>query len=96
MVNKKIGGEIYNCFSPEECTAPMGTMVAEILVDKEEYVLARINYRGNKKPSLAIRWYASDKDIPNGEKCLGYPNTRGKPTWFVLPDDLLMDIQGYL
>jgi len=35
----------------------------------------------NGEPTLAIRW--------NGENgSLGHPQSRGIPTWFIIPDDL--------
>lgn len=38
--------------------------------------------RWNDRPCLAIRWNGSDREP------IGNPQSRGLPTWFVLPDHL--------
>lgn len=37
----------------------------------------------NKNPCLAMRWNGSD-----GIEGIGNPQSRGHPTWFIIPDDL--------
>lgn len=102
MTKVIVEGKEYTCFAPEECTTPKGTFIENpeknILIKNDQYVLAKIHYRGEQEECLAIRWNVSDreKDEKVNEKCIGYPNIRGKPTWFVLPDKLLQDIQQYL
>lgn len=77
--------------------------IAELLLNIQSnshtIIVANIVYLGE---SLAIRWYTNlgnTKEVErlkNGEKLIGYPNVRGKPAWFILPDTLLKDIQNEL
>jgi hypothetical protein len=44
--------------------------------------VARVEY-DNTPDCIAVRWNGSD-----GESGIGNPQSRGKPTWFVVPDEL--------
>ena len=47
-----------------------------------------------------MRWHIApteyELNADNDKICLGYPNTRGYPTWFILPDGILGDIHNYM
>lgn len=89
----------YSYYTPEDCVYPKGTKVHKILENNEDFVLALITYRNSQDVALAVRWHVSDreeKNKRNGETCVGFPNSFGKPIWFVLPDNLLNSIQKYL
>lgn len=60
----------------------------EVLVDKGEWdwSLCRLTWDG--EPRLGIRWNGSFND---GN--MGNPQSRGKPTWFILPDEVAAVIQ---
>jgi hypothetical protein len=47
---------------------------------EDRWSVARLDWDG--KPSLGIRWNG------NAENPLGNPQSRGIPTWFIVPDDL--------
>ena len=101
-MSKKVNGEKFDYYLPNEVKTTQNTQLIEKLLDKDEYVLALFDYRGQGKKRLAIRWYTNlgntkEKErLKNGEKLIGYPNVRGKPAWFILPDTLLKDIQNEL
>lgn len=78
------------CWNPAKCSCPQNTSVIRTIEDNDKYVLAKILYKG-KDECLAIRWHISDREAINKGKndiCLGYPSSRGYPTWMVLPDNL--------
>jgi len=60
------------------------------------YSVALIDWEGNK--CIGIRWnltkseWESQEKISGKKKCVGEPNSRGFPTWFILPTDFLKDI----
>ncbi len=45
------------------------------------WAVALLEYDG--RPSVAIRWNGSEQ-----EPGIGNPQSRGRPTWFVVPDEL--------
>lgn len=91
-------GDEFDYYAVDEIKTPKGTEFVEKLIDTDEYVLARINYKG-KYNRLAIRWHRcteNPKDmekITKHQKCIGYPSIFGRPTWFVLPESLINDIK---
>ena len=69
--------------------------VVEVIYDGQAnpaYSLAVIKWEGDYK--LGIRWNIAysewgDYRKQNGrDGCIGNPQSRGIPTWFVLPDDI--------
>lgn len=66
----------------------------KVLADKGEnkWSLAEIVWDG--EPCLGIRWNggSDDKNFPG----IGNPQSRGVPTWFILPGDLEEILRMYL
>ena len=62
-------------------------------VGPNPYSLAIVNWQGTN--TIAIRWNVSQREWDHPAKmtgtqiCLGEPNSRGYPTWFILPLDFL-------
>jgi len=57
----------------------------EVIYDGKEHgwSLARMNWEG--EPIIGMRWNGgSESGIPS----IGNPQSRGKPTWFVLPEEV--------
>ena len=52
----------------------------KILKNTETYAIAIFNYKG--KLSYGIRWHGEDDNV-------GTPSAFGKPTWFILPDEVV-------
>lgn len=52
-----------------------------ILKNTKTYAVAIFNYKG--KLSYGIRWHGDDD--------LGTPTAFGKPTWFIIPDEIIVD-----
>ena len=67
------------------------------MIDNGEYSLAKVNW--NNKEELGIRWNVTirDKELQNFDKvCTGLPQSRGYPTWFILPnyqEDLIKELE---
>lgn len=83
----------YKTFDPKNVISPKKNVKnVRVIFKNQEYSIAKIEWNGNDQ--MAIRWNISeneryDQDKINGiKKCLGEPNSRGVPTWFILPDDL--------
>jgi len=61
-----------------------------------EFSIARIEWNGNDV--LGIRWNVNENEasdpikISGAKVCLGEPNSRGKSTWFVLPDFFIEEL----
>lgn len=61
-----------------------------------EYAVARLDWNG--QPTMGIRWNITERELNNPAKangtipCVGEPNSRGYPTWFILPDTFLQNI----
>jgi len=72
---------------PELVISPKG-MVSDlnILINtgEEGWALARLKWDGD--PSIAIRWNGGSKD--NRFPGIGNPQSRGVPTWFILPSEI--------
>lgn len=60
------------------------------------YSVAKLKW--NKKDVIGIRWNINEReaDKPNKrsgkEICKGEPNSRGYSTWFILPDDFILQL----
>ncbi|WP_187477728.1 hypothetical protein [Amniculibacterium sp. G2-70] len=76
-------------YSPRD----MITDVDVIFEDHDTVSIAKIKW--NDSNVIGIRWNIAlrewdDTDKMNGTKeCLGLPISRGYPTWFILPDQIL-------
>ena len=89
----------YSYKNPRFINSPKGLVyVVEVIYDGSDdpaYSLAIIKWDGDYK--LGIRWniaYSEWDDYrkKNGQdECIGNPQSRGIPTWFVLPDDCLFN-----
>lgn len=61
-----------------------------------EFSVARLEWNGNEV--LGIRWNINENEaidpakISGSKVCLGEPNSRGKSTWFVLPDSFIDEL----
>lgn len=53
--------------------------VKEIIYHKDHFVIATGYWNGGKQLSTACRWTGEEGEI-------GYPQTFGKPQWFLFPD----------
>lgn len=74
---------------PSKVISPKSSVSAvRILEDKQEksFSVARLRY--NQHEELACRWNGSE-DEPSG-----HPNSRGIPTWFLIPKEMREDILG--
>lgn len=73
--------------NPSEVVSPK-TSVSSVRVIEDngenKFSIARLNYDGREV--LACRWNGGD-----GEP-YGHPNSRGIPTWFVVPDEMESDV----
>lgn len=92
-------GKYYNCYDYEKSISPMRYKFSGTVYDGKNYIIAKIE--DDNGIHLAMRWniasseyetHANKKD----KTCTGYPNTRGYPTWFILPDSFLDDLQQYI
>ena len=60
------------------------------------YSIARLEW--NDHEVLGIRWNINENEANDSQKisglkvCLGEPNSRGYSTWFILPDDFIIQI----
>ena len=87
----------YSYKNPKFINSPKGMVeVVEVIYDGKDdpaYSLAIIKWENIYK--LGIRWniaYSEWDDYrkQNGQdECIGNPQSRGIPTWFVLPDDMM-------
>lgn len=59
-----------------------GISELKVLYKTDSYAIASLIY--NDKHKYAIRWNGNESD---GD--LGTPCSHGKPTWFMLPDELV-------
>src|SRR5277367_1806032 len=68
---------------PTQCHSPRKQWtLLKVLEDRGPTQTSLAIGRWNDKPCLAIRWNGSDLEP------IGNPQSRGLPTWFVLPDHL--------
>jgi len=80
--------------SPQRCVNSV-TPLYDGGID-ESFSLAIVNWQG--KDCIGIRWNLThgewdDERKKNGSViCVGEPNSRGYPTWFILPDEFLSQI----
>ncbi len=69
---------------PEKVVSPKGSVRrVHLLYSKGPggWSVAEVNWEGNE--AVGIRWNGED-----GEDGVGNPQSRGHPTWFIVPDDL--------
>lgn len=93
---KQLNMSTYSYKNPKFINSPKGLVeVVEVIYDGQAdpaYSLAVIKWEGDYK--LGIRWNIAysewgDYRKENGQdECIGNPQSRGIPTWFVLPDDI--------
>lgn len=60
-----------------------------VVWSKNGFSIAWGNWEGEEPEAIAMRW-----DGKEGE--LGFPNSYGHPTWFLLPRELTLPILGML
>jgi len=81
-------GYVMGYVNPAEVKSPKWAVKSiRVLEDlgEERYSIARLKYDGNEV--LACRWNGNGVDEPHG-----HPNSRGKPTWFILPETIARDV----
>lgn len=87
----------YKPYNPKDVLSPKRHIKeVDVIFNNSEYAIAKINWSG--KPVFGIRWHINDNEWNDGLKkkgtkyCLGEPNSRGYPTWFILPDTFMNTI----
>lgn len=95
---------MYKYYDPEKVVSPRDC-ISEVTTifdggadyDKHEpFSLAVVTWDGEKR--IGIRWNVTyreweDQDKKSGVKmCVGEPNSRGYPTWFMLPVSFLAEL----
>ncbi len=86
--------EPQNVLSPRRCVNSVTPLYDG--GEDEAFSLAIVNWQG--KDCIGIRWNIThgewdDENKKSGQvTCVGEPNSRGYPTWFILPDDFLNQI----
>lgn len=87
-------------FSFDEVTTPKNVVSHIELIfpsipeemTSEGFTIVKLKWNGND--AIGFRWNVAinERDDPrkmNGElKCKGFPNSRGYPTWYILPHEL--------
>lgn len=90
----------YKCYDPKESISPLGYEFIETVHDDDTYIIDRIKRPQDENPCLAVRWYIANSEYvskADSEKiCTGYPNSRGYPTWFILPNTMPGDVYNYM
>jgi hypothetical protein len=67
---------------PDTVVAPRSRVTAvEVVHNAGEWSVARLEYDGEE--CLGIRWNGNER-----EPGIGNPQSHGRPTWFVVPDEL--------
>lgn len=72
---------------PNTVISPKSSVSAvRVIEDKKEgsFSIARLRYDGRE--TLACRWNGGENEP------VGHPNSRGIPTWFIIPDQMQGDI----
>lgn len=68
---------------PEEVLSPKGRVGnIRILVEKEDYSIVLLEWDG--EDVIATRWNTTNAEKDN----IGTPQSRGLPTWFILPAEI--------
>jgi len=91
----------YKYHNPATVLSPKNSIEkVEVIFDggigKNAFSIAKVIWNG--KIRIAIRWNITEKEwneplkINGSVKCVGEPNSRGYPTWFILPDCLLTSL----
>ena len=85
--------------NPQFINSPKGLVeVVKVIYDGQDdpaYSLAIIKWEGDYK--LGIRWniayseWDDDRKQKGQDECIGSPQSRGIPTWFLLPDDAMFE-----
>lgn len=83
-----------NVWSPRDCIDNVQLLYDGGLTDA--YSLAIITWQGQDR--IGVRWNVNQREWADPAKvagtviCVGEPNSRGYPTWFILPEDLLSSL----
>lgn len=92
---------MYRYFPPDKVISPK-SCIEEVIplfdggITAGAYCVAEIKWNGKK--CLGIRWNVNEREWDDPEKksglkpCIGEPNSRGYPTWFILPDSFLTSV----
>lgn len=84
-----------NYTSPREVKSPkISISNLEPIIDKGEWEYSVAVLDWEKKPRLAMRWNGGKGE--DGKIHPGNPQSRGLPTWFVLPDEFDIEILSAL
>lgn len=81
-----------NVLSPRDCVEGV-TTIFDGGTNGAAFSIAKVIWQGEIK--IAVRWNVTEREWDDPNKidgrvvCVGEPNSRGYPTWFILPNDLL-------
>ena len=92
---------MYKYHDPSEVVSPRYCIEqVETIFDggtsSTPFSLAIVTWDGQKR--IGIRWNVTYREWDDADKiagtkvCVGEPNSRGYPTWFILPDELLLQL----
>ncbi len=82
--------------SPKDCVRNVKVLFDGGVKMHSHYSVAQLEWNGH--PCIGIRWNITERELNNPAKangtktCVGEPNSRGYPTWFILPDAFLQNI----
>ena len=81
--------------SPRDCIDQVQVLY-DVGIVNNIYSLAIVTWEGVDR--IGIRWNVNQREWDDPAKvagtvtCVGEPNSRGYPTWFILPDQFLADL----
>ena len=91
---------MYKYYKPQDVISPKDCIDAVIpLFDggvDGAYSIAKITWKGQE--CIGLRWNINERERYDNEKetgteiCIGEPNSRCFPTWFILPDDFIKEM----
>lgn len=70
-------------------------VIKQIEVENQHYTIAEVKWK--EETAIGIRWNCTENERKNKnqkDKFIGTPNSRGYPTWFILPNDFLKDLMN--
>jgi hypothetical protein len=75
-----------NYTDPRTVLSPRGAIKElEVIHDGGEHKWSLARMKWDNKPVMGMRWNGGSQ---NGIPSIGNPQSRGRPTWFVLPNEV--------